>query len=88
MLTQSDLFGSGRLEGVRGGAVRSSERRAIASRVGRLASDVRWREAEDARMVRGGMRGGWWARDSCICAALAGLPLGKKMAPPPPPSLL
>jgi hypothetical protein len=39
MLSQSDLFGSGRLEGVRGGAVRSSERRAIASRVGRLASD-------------------------------------------------
>jgi len=41
MLSQSVLFGSGRLEGVRWGAVRSSERRAIASRVGRLASDVR-----------------------------------------------
>ena len=41
MLSHSDLFGSGRLEGVRGGAVRSSERRAIASRVGRLVSDVR-----------------------------------------------
>ena len=41
MLSHSDLFGSGRLEGVRGGAVRSSERRAIASRVGRLASDAR-----------------------------------------------
>ena len=41
MLSHNDLFGSGRLEGVRGGAVRSSERRAIASRVGRLVSDVR-----------------------------------------------
>jgi hypothetical protein len=40
-LSHSDLFGSGRLEGVRGGAVRSSERRAIASRVGRLVSDAR-----------------------------------------------
>lgn len=40
-MSHNDLFGSGRLEGVRGGAVRSSERRAIASRVGRLASDVR-----------------------------------------------
>ena len=41
MLSHSDLFGSGRFDGVRGGAVRSSERRAIASRVGRLVSDVR-----------------------------------------------
>ncbi len=41
MFSQSDLLGSGRLVGVRGGAVRSSERRAIVSSVGRLASDVR-----------------------------------------------
>jgi hypothetical protein len=39
MLSQSDLVESGRLVGVRGGAVRSSERRAIVSSVGRLASD-------------------------------------------------
>ena len=41
MLSQSDLVKSGRLVGVRGGAVRSSERRAIVSSVGRLESDVR-----------------------------------------------
>lgn len=35
MLSQSDLVESGRLVGVRGGAVRSSERRAIVSSVGR-----------------------------------------------------
>jgi hypothetical protein len=41
MLSQSDLVESrsGRLVGVRGGAVRSSERRAIVSSVGRLVSD-------------------------------------------------
>jgi hypothetical protein len=41
MLSHNDLFGSGRLEGVRGGAVRNSERRAIASSVGRFVIGVR-----------------------------------------------
>ena len=40
MLSHGDLVGSGRFEGVRGGAVRSSERAAIASSVGRLERDV------------------------------------------------
>ena len=40
MLSHGDLLGSGRFEGVRGGAVRSSERSAIVSSVGRLESDL------------------------------------------------
>lgn len=40
MLSQRDLLGSGRFDGVRGGAVRSSERRAMASSVGRFLSGV------------------------------------------------
>jgi hypothetical protein len=38
MLSQGDLVGSGRFEGVRCGAVRNSERSAIVSSVGRLDS--------------------------------------------------
>ena len=40
MLSHRDLLGSGRFDGVRGGAVRSSERWAMASSVGRFASGV------------------------------------------------
>ena len=40
MLSHGDLLGSRRFEGVRGGAVRSSERSAIVSSVGRLESDL------------------------------------------------
>ena len=39
MLSHGDLVGSGRLEGVRVGAVRSSERSAIVSSVGRFERD-------------------------------------------------
>jgi hypothetical protein len=39
MLSHGDLVGSGRLKGVRAGAVRSSERCAIVSSVGRFESD-------------------------------------------------
>jgi hypothetical protein len=46
MLSHGDLFGSGRLEGVRGGAMRLSVRCAVASSVGRFARGVGvvWRE--------------------------------------------
>jgi len=41
MLSHGNLFGSGRFVGVRGGAVRSSVRRAVVSSVGRRrASDL------------------------------------------------